>query len=219
MGTEDLQLCCAVSAAAWLQPGTTACCFHRDLVHKQQGSSMWSTSGMYSSRSIAAWRCQHGMQSFRFHTSTRCSLHGDTFKNGWAPTPRPHIKPDLGRASLAGHRLHHVGAPLYRTLQQAKCFAALKGVLSIALHLQNTNLEDVIGTNLRVKFLEADPETGRMVFSARRAQIFKQIGALSVSCWASQALDLSPLLPCLATRSHRWQFHNLHPVLSASASL
>ena len=53
--------------------------------------------------------------------------------------------------------------------------------MSIALHLQNINLEDVIGTNLRVKFLEADPETGRMVFSARRAQIFKQIGALSVS--------------------------------------
>ena len=53
--------------------------------------------------------------------------------------------------------------------------------LSIPLHVQNTNLEDVVGTNLRVKFLEADPETGRMVFSARRAQIFKQIGALSVS--------------------------------------
>ena len=73
-----------------------------------------------------------------------------------------------------------------RTHQRANCFVMLKTIWTcIALHLQNTNLEDVIGTNLRVKFLEADPETGRMVFSARRAQIFKQIGALSVSFWAS----------------------------------
>ncbi len=97
----------------------------------------------------------------------------------------PSVKPDLGVASPAGYLLNYVGAPMYRTHQRVSCFAKLKTILSIALHLQNTNLEDVVGSNLRVKFLEADPETGRMVFSARRAQIFKQIGALSVSCWAN----------------------------------
>eukprot|EP00891_Asterochloris_glomerata_P003811 jgi/Astpho2/3811/Aster-04338 len=73
----------------------------------------------------------------------------------------------------------------------ARCVAVNRGGALVKVHgldgfcpasqlPMNTNLEDVVGSNLRVKFLEADPETGRMVFSARRAQIFKQIGALSI---------------------------------------
>ena len=89
----------------------------------------------------------------------------------------------------------HISTPL--------CFAELRTLTSsVAPHLQNTNLEDVVGTNLGVKFLEADPETGRMVFSARRAQIFKQIGALSVSCWATLELGMLPHLTSAALPGH-----------------
>ena len=54
MTPEDLQAMLHSSCCCTFVARTTACSFHHDLVHKQQVSSTWSTSGIYSWRSVAA---------------------------------------------------------------------------------------------------------------------------------------------------------------------